>query len=297
MTRTPVVLIHGAWFHRTCWERWADRFTAHGYAVSAPGWPGEAATPALARRDPDALRDLGLAALTDHYAEVVRSFDIPPVLIGHSSGGLIAQQLLNADLGQAAVALAPVPVEGGPQTGFRPVPGAVGVAVADEANDHGVGVGDGDGVGVGVGVGAGDRGSVALTLTRFRDAVGNAIAEEEAEDLFEKYAVPAPRRLLADLGFDLQTAPATSWGAGNPADAAGIARGPLLLVSGQEDRLVEDAATRAVYKLYGDLAAVTDLKQFADRGHSLVFDSGWRTVADHVLAWLADNGAGAAAHG
>ncbi|MEY9863929.1 hypothetical protein ABH935_009582 [Catenulispora sp. GAS73] len=39
----------------------------------------------------------------------------------------------------------------------------------------------------------------------------------------------------------------------------------------------------------GSAAAVTDLKQFADRGHSLVFDSGWREIADYVLTWLADN--------
>jgi alpha-beta hydrolase superfamily lysophospholipase len=275
VNRTPVVLIHGAWFHRTCWERWTGRFTAHGYSVSTPGWPGEAATAALARHDPGPLRDLGLAALTDHYAEVVRSFDIPPVLIGHSAGGLIAQQLLNADLGQAAVALAPAPVEGTPQSGLRPRLWAPGVVVVEDE----------------------DRGSVALTRDRFRRSVGNAVGEEEADALFEKYAVPAPRRLLADLGIEAGAAPTGGLDGARVADKRGIARGPLLLVSGQEDRLVEDAATRAVYKLYGDLVAVTELKQFADRGHSLVFDSGWRTVADHVLAWLADNGAGAGAHG
>jgi len=31
---------------------------------------------------------------------------------------------------------------------------------------------------------------------------------------------------------------------------------------------------------------VTDLEEFPDRGHSLTIDSGWREVADAVLAWL-----------
>lgn len=241
--------------------------------MCVPGWPGEAATAAEARRDPGLPPDLGLAALTAYYAEVVESFDIPPVLIGHSAGGLIAQQLLTADLGQAAVALAPLPVEGDPVTGLRPRPCSPSVAVADD-----------------------EQALVSLTRARFRCAVGNAVGEDEADVLFEEYAVPAPRRLLVDLGFDPEAAPIGS-SAAAPHPAGSTARGPLLLVSGQEDRMVEDAATRAVYRLYGDLVAVTDLKQFADRGHSLVFDSGWRAVADHVLAWLAGNGSGAVTRG
>lgn len=48
-----------------------------------------------------------------------------------------------------------------------------------------------------------------------------------------------------------------------------------------------DVVTRAAYKLYGDSTAVTELKQYADRGHSLVVDNGWREIADDVLGWLA----------
>ena len=48
--------------------------------------------------------------------------------------------------------------------------------------------------------------------------------------------------------------------------------------------------TRSAYKLYGDSSAVTELKQFPDRGHSLVVDHGWRTVAEYVLRWLSEQG-------
>ncbi|MBO1414757.1 alpha/beta hydrolase [Streptomyces sp. FH025] len=245
MKRTPVVLIHGAWFHLSSWEGWAERFASHGYAVSAPGWPGEDLAADRVRRKPGPLGDLGLAALTAHYEEIVRSFDNPPVLIGHSVGGLIAQHLLGAGLGRAAVALAPLPAGSTRRLCFEP-----------------------------------------LSRTWFRHLVANAVGEEEAAKLFDRYAVPAPLRLLADLGLDRTAAgPADT-----VVDTADPARGPLLLVSGQEDRMVPDGATRSIYKLHGDSSAVTDLKQFADRGHSLVFDSGWRSVADHVLAWLAANG-------
>ncbi|MFF8770782.1 alpha/beta hydrolase [Kitasatospora sp. NPDC015120] len=263
MQQTPVVLIHGAWFHRSSWDGWAERFTAHGYAVCVPGRPGEGPTADQARRDPGRLPDLGLAALTAHYEEVVRTLDDPPVLIGHSVGGLIAQQLLGAGLGRAAVALAPLPPGGVPLEGGRPRSWAPGPAGTTR-----------------------NPGSGLLPRARFRHLVVNAVSAEEAEELFDRYAVPAPLRLLADLGLHRTAAgPADT-----VVDTANPARGPLLLVSGQEDRIVPDAVTRSVYKLYGDCSAVTDLKQFADRGHSLVFDSGWRPVADHVLVWLAANG-------
>jgi esterase/lipase len=35
---------------------------------------------------------------------------------------------------------------------------------------------------------------------------------------------------------------------------------------------------------------VTEIKQFEGRGHSLTIDSGWKQIADAVLAWLHTNG-------
>ncbi|MEW1910437.1 alpha/beta fold hydrolase [Kitasatospora sp. NPDC085895] len=267
MNRTPAVFIHGAWFHMSCWEGWAERLAARGFAVCVPGWPGEAGTAAQARRDPGALRDLGLDALTAHYERIVRSFGTPPVLIGHSVGGLIAQQLMGAGLGRAAVALAPVPVGGAVPAEVRTRPWSLVRAGSDR-----------------------HQGFASLTPSQFRHTVANTVGEEEAAKLFERHAVPVPRRLLVDVGLDRGPLPVT-------VDTGNATRGPLLLVSGQEDRIVADVSTRSVFKLYGDSTAVTGLKQYADRGHSLVVDSGWPAVADHVLAWLAANGVGPLAAG
>ncbi|MFD0317761.1 hypothetical protein [Streptomyces flavalbus] len=103
---------------------------------------------------------------------------------------------------------------------------------------------------------------MSLSPERFHAVIANTSTARESARLFERYAVPAPRTLLTDLG---------DAGAGRPprlpVDVRNADRGPLLLVSGQEDLLVPDSATRAVYKQYGDSTAVTDLKPFADRAH------------------------------
>ncbi|MEV0850189.1 alpha/beta hydrolase [Streptomyces sp. NPDC049954] len=265
MNRTPVVFIHGAWLHALSWEPWAERFTSRGFSTFAPKWPGEAPTVRETRRSPGALGEIGLDALTDHYGRIVRSFDSSPVLVGHAAGGLVAQHLIGANLGRAAVAIAPAPVNDVPLTAS-----SARLWTPDRENS---------------GDPASGYGLVSLPSERFRHVFANTVGPEESDGLFERYVVPAPRRLLTDLVLGNAVHRPGAF-----ADVGNAARGPLLLVSGQEDRMVPDPVTRAVYRLYGDSTAVSELKQFADRGHSMVVDSGWRAVADHVLGWLDTHG-------
>ncbi|MFJ5035975.1 alpha/beta hydrolase [Streptomyces sp. NPDC088560] len=260
MNRTPVVFIHGAWLHALSWESWAERFASRGFLVFTPGWPGEASAARTARSSPETLGDVDLEALTDHYAGIVRSFDISPVIIGHSVGGLIAQHLIGANVGQAAVAIAPAPING---IRLPTSPAGLWTPPDDTSADS----------------------LISLSPQQFNQVIANRVGPEESGLLFERYVMPTPRRLLADLGC-AGTEPSPS----SVANTGNARRGPLLLISGQEDRLVPDAVTRAVYKLYGDSTAMTDLKQFADRAHSLVIDSGWRLVADYILGWLNERG-------
>jgi non-heme chloroperoxidase len=161
---TPLVFIHGAWLHASSWDSWNDRFIGFGFAACAPGWPGEPATVGEGRRPPEDFHELGLDALTEHYARIVRSFDAPPVIVGHSVGGLIAQHLLGTNLGRAAVAIAPAPVE------HADAPGP------------------------------GEPWPVSMDTGSFRRLFANAVTERESAELFERHAVPGPRRLLAELG-------------------------------------------------------------------------------------------------
>src|SRR5438552_7071147 len=112
---TTVVLVHGLWMTPKCWENWIDRFTARGLKVIAPAWPG---IPELGadldafRKDPSAAKQLSIEAIVERYESVIRGLDAPPIIIGHSFGGLFTQILLDRGLGAAGVAISSAPVKG-----------------------------------------------------------------------------------------------------------------------------------------------------------------------------------------
>jgi non-heme chloroperoxidase len=256
---TPVLFIHGLWLHATSWQPWQDLFTAHGYAPIAPGWPHEPTTVFAARVGSDPLAGMGIDTITDHYAQIAEDLDEPPVIIGHSFGGLIAQKLLGMGLGRAGVAIDPAQIKGVKALPVAQLRSAFPVLSRPGNKDR----------------------TVSLTAEQFRYGFGNAISEDESNELYNAYAIPSPARPLFEAAFAnfRRTSPAA-------VDTANSSRGPLLLVSGVDDHTVPDVVTRAAFKQYQGSGARTELKQFVDRGHSLTIDSGWQAIADYVLAWL-----------
>jgi pimeloyl-ACP methyl ester carboxylesterase len=260
---TPVVFIHGLWLHSSAWQPWVELFAAEGYQPVAPPWPGEAPSVAACRADPDALADRGIEEVTEHFAQVVDALPRPPVLVGHSFGGMIAEKLLGQGRGAAAVAIDAAQIKGVlplPLSSLR----ATLPVFRNPANKHR---------------------AVSLTAEQFRYGFGNAVTPEESDALFEQWAIPAPGRPLFE-------AAAANFSPHSPAavDTGNETRGPLLLVMGGQDHTVPEAITTATLKQYRHSAAVTDLVEFADRGHSLTIDGGWREVAGSCLTWLDKQG-------
>ncbi|KHK99595.1 alpha/beta hydrolase [Microbacterium mangrovi] len=259
----PVVFIHGLWLHATSWEPWVEKFRARGYEPVAPGWPNEPGTVEAARENPDAVADIGIDEAAAHFADVANGLGQDTILVGHSFGGLIAEKLLGEGVGAGAVAIDPAQIKG-----VLPLPLAQlrsgFPALGNPANLHK---------------------AVALTSAQFRYGFGNAVSQEESDALFERWTIPSPARPLfqaAAANFVMHSPAAV--------DTKRDPRGPLLLISGTADHTVPDVVTRSTLKQYRDSMAVTELKQFEGRGHSLTIDSGWTEVADAVLDWLAAQG-------
>jgi non-heme chloroperoxidase len=263
--RVPVVFIHGLWLHSTSWEPWAELFRAAGYDPLTPEWPGVPDTVAEAREHPESQAGVGFDEIVDHHAQIVSALPEPPVLIGHSFGGLVVMALLDRGLGRAGVAIDPAQIRGVVRTPPAQLASAFPV-LRNPANR---------------------KRAVSLTPAQFRSSFGNALPEEESARLHEQWTIPGPGRPL----FQAALANATPRSrAATAVDTRKADRAPLLIMSGGVDRTIPDSVSRTAYKLYGKSAAVTDFREFPDRGHSLTVDSGWSEVAQAALDWLTNQG-------
>jgi pimeloyl-ACP methyl ester carboxylesterase len=263
MAAQPVVFIHGLWLHADSWSSWIARFRAAGYDPIAPGWPGDSHSVADTRNAPERLERKGIDDVVDHFAQIIRSLPTKPIVIGHSFGGLFAQKLLGQDLASAAVAISPAQIRG-----VLPVP------LSQLRSTFPV-----------LGNPLNWNKTVALTAAQFRFAFANTVSEHESAELFAKWTIPGPGRPLFEAALANL----------NPNSPAKVAtdnqqRGPLLMIAAGQDHTVPAVLTRAAYKLYRKSSAVTELKEFRDRGHSLTIDSGWEQIADAALAWLKSKG-------
>jgi len=261
--RTHVVFVHGLWLHADSWNAWVDAFSQAGYAASAVGWPGDGATVAETRAAADRVAGHGLAEVVAHHASEIAKLDQKPIVIGHSFGGLIAQRLLSDGAASAAIAIDPAPAKGVlllPLSALR----VASIALRNPANRNR---------------------AVSLTKEQFRYGFGNALSAQESDELWERWTVPSPGKPLFEAAL-ANLAPRS------PAavDRKSATRGPLLITAGGKDHTVPATVSRQTQKLYRGSSAVTDLRSFPDRGHSLTIDSGWREVADSVLGWLREHG-------
>jgi non-heme chloroperoxidase len=262
-TGTPVVFVHGLWLHPDSWGDWVDLFRTAGYTAVAPGWPGVAGNVQWTREHPDRVAGKGLDEVVQHYAAIIRGLPGRPVLIGHSFGGLVVQRLLGQDLAAAAVAIDAAPIKGVvtlPPSALR----VASVALRNPVNW---------------------RRAVSLTPKQFRYGFGNTLSAGESAELYDRWSVPSTGRPLFEAAV-------ANLSPRSPArvDTGRETRGPLLLVAGGRDNTVPATVTRSTWKLYNKSPAITHYREFADRGHSLTIDSGWREVADLVLAWVKEHG-------
>jgi non-heme chloroperoxidase len=257
--RTPVVFVHGLWLLPSSWDPWAEFFHQAGYAALTPDWPDDPPTVEQARAEPEVLGGKSLKQVADHTAEVVAALSTKPVVMGHSTGGLVAQMLAGRGLSAATVAIDP-----GVFRGVLPLPFSVLKGVGPFLLDPRT------------------RGrAITLTFDQFRYGWANALDQAEAEELYEKYHVAGSGQALVQMG-NANVNPATE----AKVDTSNPDRGPLLIIDGEKDHTVPWAIAHAAYNRQRRNPGVTEIVKMSNRGHSLTIDHGWREVAQTALDFV-----------
>ena len=256
---TPVVFIHGLWVLPSSWANWVDFFEQAGYAALTPDWPDDPATVEEARANPEVLAKKTLKQIADHTTEIIKALDKKPVLVGHSTGGLLAQMLAGQGLAAVTVAIDP-----GVFRGVLPLPLSVlksaGPFLADPRT----------------------RGrAITLSYDQFRYGWTNALDATESKELYDTFHVAGSGIALAQMS-NANLNPRTE----AKVDTTNPDRGPLLIIDGEEDHTVPWAIANASYKRQKRNTGVTEIVKVPNRGHSLTIDHGWREVAQTALDFL-----------
>src|SRR3954465_7230777 len=257
--RTPVVFIHGLWLLPSSWDNWAALFEEAGYAPVQPDWPDDPSTVEDARKNPDVFARKTLKQIAHHTSQVIDGLDKKPAVMGHSTGGLLAQII--ADRGQSAATVA---IDPGPFRGVLPLPisslRAAGPVLKNPLNKGR---------------------AVTLTLDQFKYGWANALTGEEAKQLYETYHVAAPGVALMQMA-NANVNPFTT----AKLDPKNPDRAPLLIIAAEKDHTVPWAIANGAYKKQKQNKSVTEIAKIPNRGHSLTIDNGWREVAEKALAFV-----------
>ena len=222
MSNRTIVLIHGLWMTPLSWEHWIDRYEARGHEVLAPAWPGLDGDIDALRADPSVMEHLGIGEIVDHYEAIICELPVGP----DHHGPLVRRRDHRDPAGpgprcRRASGSTPPRCAASPSCRCRRCASAFPV-LKSPANNHR---------------------AVALTAEQFHYAFTNTLSEEESAEVYERYAVPGPGRVLwqgALANFNPHTP--------DRVDFHNDDRAPLLLIAGGVDHVVPAAVDRQMAK-------------------------------------------------
>lgn len=243
---TPLLFIHGAYAGAWCWsEHFLPWFAAHGRSVYAMSLSGHGASPQREHIDSYSI---------DHYVDdvirVATQLPAPPVLVGHSMGGMVVQKCLERFDAPGAVLMASVPPQGLMASAFGLMLKKPGV-LFDLNRVMGGGM---------------------AQVESLRDALFHQPVD--TADLQRYYALSQPESHRAIWDMTLFNLPR-------------IARRrhpPMLVMGASEDVLIPPEQVRMTAEAYGLEAEIFD-----DMGHAMMLERDWPMVAKRIDGWLIEH--------
>jgi pimeloyl-ACP methyl ester carboxylesterase len=253
-----IVLIHGFWVTPRSWEHWITHYQARGYQVLAPAYPGFDVEVEALNADPSPIEAVTVPAIIERLETVIGGLATPPILIGHSAGGVFTQILLDHGFGAVGVAINSAPTEGVKRVPLSQIRSAFPV-LKNPANRHR---------------------AVGLTFDQWHYAFTNTLDDEESRRLYERYHIPASGQIFWGSALaNIHPGKDDNW-----VDYDNANRPPLLFISGSEDHLMPPSIQRSNAKHYKAPGLVTEVHEF-DGPHLLPARPGWEEVADYALDW------------
>lgn len=243
---TPVLFVHGAYAGAWCWDDYFLPYFAeqgvHAAAVSLRGHGGSEGRQQLAATS--------LADYVDDVAWAVRQLPRPPLLVGHSMGGMVVQKFLERQVQVPGVVLmASVPPQGLGLPTLRLMlhdPWLLWqVSLIQHVNP-----------------------SYANLETARRMGFSAALSDEEMRRHQERFG-PESSRAIWDMTIADLVCP---WRIDKP---------PMLVLGGEKDALFPQRMVRATASAYGVTAEI-----FPDMAHVMMLEPGWQQVAERIIAWL-----------
>jgi pimeloyl-ACP methyl ester carboxylesterase len=244
--KTPLLFIHGMWHGAWCWdETFLPFFAEHGYHVTALSLRGHAGSEGK-------IRGSTIADYVSDVEQVARTFETPPVIIGHSMGGFITQKYLETHNAPAGVILASNPPFG-LWNGFGRVLMHGPLTVLK-----------------------------VLFTWRMYPVVENPAAarwaffsadmpEEQLLKYHAKMNDESFRMFLDLLGLNLA----------HPQHV----KAPMLILGAEKDTVIPPSDVHATARAYGVKAEI-----FPNMAHDMMLEAGWKSVAERILAWLGEKG-------
>src|SRR5919107_6050453 len=90
-----IVLIHGLWVTPRSWEHWIEHYENKGYRVLTSAYPGFEVEVEALNEDPSPIEASTIPGVVEHLEGIVGELENPPIIMGHSAGGLFTQILLD----------------------------------------------------------------------------------------------------------------------------------------------------------------------------------------------------------
>jgi pimeloyl-ACP methyl ester carboxylesterase len=254
-----IVLVHGLWMTPRSWEHWKSYYEQKGFRVLTPAYPGFEIEVEQLRENPDIIANLTVPETVEHLADIIDALDTPPIIMGHSFGGVISQLLLARGLGAAGVVIDSAPTEGVRVNPLSQVK-SLFPALKNPANRHR---------------------AVGFTQDEFHYAFTNTLSREDSDAAWQRYAIAAPGNWVWAYGLIANFKPGhqETW-LDYTAD-----RAPLLFIGGEKDHIMPPAVNKSNAKHYEKSPAITEYHEFAGRDHWTCAAPGWEAVADYALDW------------